>query len=29
MRIRQGGLIQHPEDAKDEPTPRRRIEYYG
>tara|TARA_R100000654_G_scaffold13871_2_gene30021 strand:- start:614 stop:1441 length:828 start_codon:yes stop_codon:yes gene_type:complete len=29
MRIRQGGLIQHPEDARDEPVPKRRIEYYG
>ena len=29
MRIRQGGLIQHPEDYKDEPVPKKRIEYYG
>ena len=29
MRIRQGGLIQHPEDYKDEPVPKRKIEYYG
>ena len=29
MRIRQGGLIRHPEDYQDEPTPKRKIEYYG
>ena len=29
MRIRQGGLIQHPEDYKDEPIPKKRVEYYG
>ena len=29
MRIRQGGLIRHPEDAKDEPIPKKRVEYYG
>ena len=29
MRIRQGGLIRHPEDAEDEPIPKRKIEYYG
>jgi len=29
MRIRQGGLIRHPEDYQDEPVPRRRVEYYG
>tara|TARA_R100001594_G_scaffold1578_9_gene6820 strand:+ start:623 stop:2323 length:1701 start_codon:yes stop_codon:yes gene_type:complete len=29
MRIRQGGLIAHPEDEKDEPLPdRRQLEYY-
>jgi len=29
MRIRQGGLVRHPEDYKDEPVVRRKIEYYG
>jgi len=29
MRIRQGGLIRHPEDKEDEPVEKRRIEYYG
>ena len=29
MRIRQGGLIRHPEDYQDEPVPKRKIEYYG
>jgi predicted phage terminase large subunit-like protein len=29
MRIRQGGLVRHPEDYKDEPVPKRKIEYYG
>ena len=29
MRIRQGGLIRHPEDYQDEPVPRKRVEYYG
>ena len=29
MRIRQGGLIKHPEDKEDEPVEKRRIEYYG
>ncbi len=29
MRIRQGGLIRHPEDYQDEPVPRRKVEYYG
>lgn len=29
MRIRQGGLVRHPEDYQDEPTPKRKIEYYG
>ena len=29
MRIRQGGLIRHPEVYQDEPTPIRKIEYYG
>ena len=29
MRIRQGGLIRHPEDKEDEPVERRRVEYYG
>jgi predicted phage terminase large subunit-like protein len=29
MRIRQGGLIRHPEDYQDEPIPKRKIEYYG
>ena len=29
MRIRQGGLIKHPEDKEDEPIDKRRIEYYG
>jgi predicted phage terminase large subunit-like protein len=29
MRFRQGGLITHPEDEKDEPVEKRNIEYYG
>ena len=29
MRIRQGGLVLHPEDYKDEPVPKKRVEYYG
>ena len=29
MRIRQGGLVRHPEDYKDEPIPKKRVEYYG
>ena len=28
MRFRQGGLIGHPEDYKDEPTPNRKFKYY-
>ena len=28
MRIRQGGLIRHPEDEKDEPIIKRQLEYY-
>jgi hypothetical protein len=28
MRIRQGGLIRHPEDEKDEPIVKRELEYY-
>jgi len=28
MRFRQGGLIGHPEDYQDEPTPNRKFKYY-
>jgi len=29
MRIRQGGLVRHPEDYKDEPIVRGQVKYYG
>ena len=29
MRIRQGGLVRHPEDYKDEPIVRGHLKYYG
>ena len=29
MRIRQGGLVRHPEDYKEEPIVRGRVKYYG
>ena len=29
MRIRQGGLVRHPEDYKDEPIVRGHVKYYG
>ena len=29
MRIRQGGLVRHPEDYKDEPVVRGQVKYYG
>jgi len=29
MRIRQGGLVRHPEDYEDEPIVRGNVKYYG
>ena len=29
MRIRQGGLVRHPEDYKEEPIVRGHVKYYG
>ena len=29
MRIRQGGLVRHPEDYEDEPIVRGHVKYYG
>jgi len=29
MRIRQGGLVRHPEDYEDEPVVRGEVKYYG
>jgi len=29
MRIRQGGMVRHPEDYKEEPMVKGEIKYYG
>jgi len=29
MRIRQGGMVRHPEDYKEEPIVRKNLTYYG